>query len=136
MLTWQQWLNKSHASMTAAQNSLKAGDLVAAVSRAYFATFQAVTGVLIKRGDQPNSATGNWGHKGTQNQFLTLVRQVHSKRRRLRRTRGNFKNLYIARAHADYGEDSIFTMNTTQQLVREAGHVVFLMQKLIEDGDI
>ena len=136
MLTWQQWLNKSHASMIAAQNSLKARDLAAAVSRAYFAAFQAVTGVLIKRGDRPNSATGNWGHKGTHNQFPMLVRQIRSKRRRLRQARNNFRTLYIGRPRADYGDDSIFTIHTTQQLVREAGQVVALMQRLIEDGDI
>ena len=54
MLTWQQWLNKAQASITAGQNSLEAGDLATAVSRAYFAAFQAVTGALIKRGYQPN----------------------------------------------------------------------------------
>ncbi len=136
MLTWQQWLNKSHASVTAAQNSLKARDLAATVSRAYFAAFQAVTGVLIKRGDRPNSATGNWGHKGTQNQFPTLVRQVPSKQRRLQQARGNFTRLYFYRSRADYGDDSIFTTNSIQQLVREAGQVVSLMHKLIEDGDM
>jgi hypothetical protein len=35
MLSWQQWMNKSQASITAARNSLEAGDLAAAVSRAY-----------------------------------------------------------------------------------------------------
>ena len=54
MLTWQQWLNKAQASITAGQNSLEAGDLATAVSRAYFAAFQAITGALIKRGYQPN----------------------------------------------------------------------------------
>jgi uncharacterized protein (UPF0332 family) len=90
MLTWQQWMNKSQASMIAARNSLKAGDLPAAVSRAYFAAFQAVTGALIKRGYQPNLVTGNWGHLGTQNQFTALIRQVRSKQRRLRQARANF----------------------------------------------
>ena len=136
MLTWEQWINKSQASIIAARNSLKAGDFAAAVSRAYFAAFQAVTGALIKRGYQPNPTTGNWGHKGTQNQFLVLIRQVRSKQRRLRRARGDFKDLYIGRAHADYGDDSIFTRNTAQQFVRQAGQIVSLIQKLIEDGDI
>ncbi|HIE28794.1 TPA: HEPN domain-containing protein [Candidatus Poribacteria bacterium] len=136
MLTWQQWMNKSQASMTAARNSLMAEDLAAAVSRAYFAAFQAVTGILIKRGDKPNPATGNWGHTGTQNQFTVLIRQIRSKQRRLRQARQHFRNLYLARPYADYGDDSIFTTNTVEQLVRQAGQVVSLMQRLIEDGDI
>ncbi|MBM3240875.1 HEPN domain-containing protein [Candidatus Poribacteria bacterium] len=136
MLTWQQWINKSQASMIAARNSLKSGDLPAAVSRAYFAAFQAVTGALIKRGYQPNPMTGNWGHLGTQNQFTVLVRQVRSKQRRLRQARGNFEDLYFYRPRADYGDDSIFTTDMTQKLVRTPGQVVSLMQKLIEDGDI
>jgi uncharacterized protein (UPF0332 family) len=136
MLTWEEWLNKSQASIIAAQNSLTAGDLAAAVSRAYFAAFQAVTGALVKRGNQPNPATGNWGHKGTQNQFPVFIRQVRSKKRRLWQARENYRNLYLFRSRADYGNDSIFTMNLTQQLVREGGQVVSLMRKLIEDGDI
>ena len=100
MLTWEQWLNKSQASITAAQNSLRAGDLAAAVSRAYFAAFQAVTGALIRRRYQPNPKSGNWGHKGTQNQFLMLIQQIRSKRRRLRREREHFKDLYFYRAFA------------------------------------
>lgn len=136
ILGWQQWMNKSQASITAARNSLAVGDLAAAVSRAYFAAFQAVTGALMKRGDQPNPVTGNWGHTGTQNQFTVLIRQIRSKQRRLRQARQNFRNLYLARPYADYGDDSIFTTNTVEQLVLEAGQVVSLMQKLIEDGDI
>ena len=136
MLTWQQWLNKAQASITAGQNSLEAGDLAAAVSRAYFAAFQAVTGVLIKRGYQPNSETGNWGHKVTQNQFTVLIQQIRSKRRRLRREREHFKDLYFYRAFADYGDDSIITTQLTRQLIRESGQVVALMQRLIEEGDI
>jgi uncharacterized protein (UPF0332 family) len=136
MLTWEQWINKSQASIVAARNSLKAGDFAAAVSRAYFAAFQAVTGVLIKRGNQPNPATGNWGHSGTQKQFPVLIRQVRPKHRRLRQARHDFRDLYLGRSRADYGDDSIFTMNTTQQLVRKAGQIVSLTQKLIEEGDI
>ena len=136
ILTWQQWINKSQASMIAARNSLNAGDLPAAVSRAYFAAFQAVTGALIKQGHQPNLVTGNWGHFGTQNQFSVLIRQVRSKQRILRQARGNFKDFYFYRPRADYGDDSIFTTNMTKQLIREAGQVVSLMQKLIEEGDI
>ena len=136
MLTWQQWLNKAQDSMAAGQNSLETGNLASAVSRAYFAAFQAVTGALIKRGYQPNSETGNWGHKVTQNQFTVLIQQVRSKRRRLRREREHFKDLYFYRAFADYGNDSIITTKLARQLVREAGQVVTLVQRLIEEGDI
>ncbi len=136
MLTWEQWMHKSKASIVAARNSLRAGDFAAAVSRAYFAAFQAVTGALITRGYQPNPATGNWGHLGTQNQFMVLIRRVRSKQRRLRLAKENFKNLYLYRPRADYGDDSIFTPQKAQQLVRDAGQVVSLIQKLIEEGDI
>jgi len=136
MLSWQQWMNKSQASITAARNSLAAGDLAAAASRAYFAAFQAVSGALIKRGYQPNMATGNWGHLGTQNQFSVLIRQIRSKQRRLRQAREKFTNLYLTRPIADYGDDSKLTVNVVEQSVREAGQIVFLMQLLIEDGDI
>jgi uncharacterized protein (UPF0332 family) len=59
MLMWEQWRSKSEASMLAARNSLSADDLAAAVSRAYFASFQAVTCALVKSGYQPPVDTGN-----------------------------------------------------------------------------
>ena len=60
-----------------------------------------------------------------------LIPQVRSKQTRLRRARGNFRKLYIARSRADYGDDSIFIANLTQELVKEAGQIVSLIQKLI-----
>jgi hypothetical protein len=76
MLTWEQWRSKSEASPLAARNSLSAGDLPAAISRAYFASFQAVTCALVKASHQPPGATGNWGHWGTQTQYQNLIRRV------------------------------------------------------------
>ena len=72
----------------------------------------------------------------TQNQFTVLIQQIRSRRRRLRREREHFKDLYFYRAFADYGDDSIITTQLTRQLIRESGQVVALMQRLIEDGDI
>jgi len=136
MLSWQQWFDKSTASMSAARNSLAAGDVVAAVSRAYFAAFQAVTGALIKLGQQPNEVTGNWGHNSTQNLFPVLIRRGGRKRGRLTRARHSFGDLYRVRPIADYGDDSIITESMAEQLVREAGRIVNLMHRMIEDGDI
>jgi hypothetical protein len=80
--------------------------------------------------------TGNWGHIGTQNQFAVLIRQIRSKQRRLQYAREKFMNLYLARPIADYGDDSILTTNVVEQSVRAAGQIVYLVQILIEDGDI
>jgi len=136
MLTWQQWNAKSNASIIATRHSLVAGDLAAAVSRAYFAAFQAVTGALIKLGYQPNEETGNWGHQGTQKQFLLLIRRSRSKHGRLRRARQSFRRLYRARPIADYGDDSIITGGIANSLIREAGQIVSLIQRMIGEGDI
>lgn len=76
------------------------------------------------------------GHLGTQNQFSVLIRQIRSKQRRLRQAREKFTNLYLTRPIADYGDDSKLTVNVVEQSVREAGQIVFLMQLLIEYGDI
>jgi len=133
MLTWQQWNAKSVASTIAARHSLAAGDLAAAVSRAYFAAFQAITGTLIKLGYQPNEETGNWGHQGTQKQFLLLVRMSRSRRERLRRALQSFRRLYRARPIADYGDDSIITVDIAKSLIREAGQIVSLIQRMMEE---
>lgn len=93
-------------------------------------------GALIKLGYQPNENTGNWGHQGTQKQFLLLIRMSRSKHERLRRARQSFRRLYRARTIADYGDDSVIAGDIANSLIGEAGQIVLLIQRMIEEGDI
>ena len=43
---------------------------------------------------------------------------------------------YRGRPIADYGDDSVITEGIANSLIREAGQIVSLIQRMIEEGDI
>jgi uncharacterized protein (UPF0332 family) len=134
-MTWDKWLKKSEESMMTARENLANSRIAPAISRAYFAAFQAVTGALIKAGYQPQKGRGNWGHRGTQGQLLNLISRVVSKQHLFAAYRA-FKPLYRARGIADYGDDAALTASDSQKAVREAGQIVVIVRRLIERGEI
>lgn len=65
MLTFEQWQEKSESSLEAAQILIDHDKPVEAVSRAYYAAYQMVTGVLVKLKLNPRTELGNWAHQET-----------------------------------------------------------------------
>ncbi len=136
MLPWEQWRGKSAASLSAALNSLNSGDVAAAVSRAYYASFQMVTCVLHKLHATP-PARGHWGHEGSQIQFYyAICRRRTSKRMQLLGMRIAFSRLRVWRVIADYGDDSKLTLEIAENLFTKAKSIVGLLNDLIERGEI
>ncbi len=88
-------------ALSAAGKCLKDGRFRSAVSRAYYAMFSAVTGALIRVGQEPRQPEGTWAHQKLPN----LVRDVLAKRL----GRGSMKDVrrrlgaaYKMRILADY----------------------------------
>jgi len=136
MLTWEQWRAKSMASLTATHNSLNSQDAAAAVSRAYYASFQMVTCVLHKLHATP-PARGHWGHEGSQAQFYySICRRRTSKRMRLLGMRIAFAQLRAWRVIADYGDDSGLSLDIAANLYTKAKSIVGLLNELIEGNEI
>ncbi|MGH7452070.1 MAG: HEPN domain-containing protein [bacterium] len=65
MLKAEQWQEKSESSLEASRILLENNKPVEAVSRAYYAAYQMVTGVLIKLNLSPRTELGNWSHQET-----------------------------------------------------------------------
>jgi uncharacterized protein (UPF0332 family) len=59
----EQWLEKSESLLEASRILLENNKPVEAVSRAYYAAYQMVTGVRIKRNLSLRDEFGNWSHE-------------------------------------------------------------------------
>jgi uncharacterized protein (UPF0332 family) len=75
VLTWEQWQEKSRSSLEASRILLQNNKSVEAASRAYYAAYQMVTGVLIKLKLTPRGEYGNWAHQETQEMYRTHICQ-------------------------------------------------------------
>ena len=60
MLTWEQWQEKSNSSLEASRILLENQKPVESASRAYYAAYQMVTGVLIRMKLSPRDEFGNY----------------------------------------------------------------------------
>jgi uncharacterized protein (UPF0332 family) len=111
---------------------------IEAASRAYYAAYQMVTGVLVKLKLSPRSEFGNWSHQETQTMYHTLICKKASlgakERVALTKLRLGFRNLFITRHKADYGIDVDVNMLLAQALWREANQLIKLLEKLAERG--
>jgi len=138
MLTWEQWQEKSKSSLEAARILLENGKPVEAASRAYYAAYQMVTGVLIKLKLSPRIEYGNWSHEETQNMFRIHICQKvdlrHKEKNALLELRNDFWLLLTKRRHADYGIDRGIDLLLAWTLWRDSNRFVALLQNLIERG--
>ncbi|MGH7451327.1 MAG: HEPN domain-containing protein, partial [bacterium] len=107
MLTWEQWQEKSKSSLAASRILLENDKSVEAASRAYYAAFQMVTGVLIKLKISPREEYGNWSHHDTLEMYRTHICQKadlgHKEQSALTMLRSSYSTLLINRYTADYG---------------------------------
>lgn len=138
MLTWGEWQEKAESSLEAARILLDNGKPVEAVNRAYYGAYQMVTGVLIKSGQPPRARFGNWSHQETQDLFGTRIchhwRLSRKDRWVLAKQRLTFRSLLLRRYQVDYGHASMIDTAMATQLVRDAGHLVSLLERLIRRG--
>jgi uncharacterized protein (UPF0332 family) len=138
VLTWEQWQEKSKSSLEASRVLLENSKPVEAASRAYYAAYQMVTGVLIKLKLGPRSEYGNWAHQETQEMYRTHVCQKadlgYKEKNALSKLRNGFWALLISRRNADYGIDRNIDIILAQTLWRDSNRLIALLQNLIERG--
>jgi uncharacterized protein (UPF0332 family) len=138
MLSWDEWQEKAESSLEAGRILLENGKPVEAVNRAYYAAYQMVTGVLIKIGQTPRPDYGNWSHEETQILFATQIcrrrRLSHKDQVRLKGQKQAFRDLLQRRYQADYGRTDMIDTDVATQLVRDAGHLLNLIKRLIRRG--
>ena len=138
MLTWEQWREKSNSSLEAARILLESNKPVEAASRAYYAAYQMVTGVLIRLQLNPRGEYGNWSHVETVNMYHThICRKADlgfKEKRALKNLVHSFRTLLEMRYRADYGATSIIDLPLVSSLWRDASRLVNLLNSLIARG--
>lgn len=138
MLTWKQWQEKSNRSLEASRILLENNKPVDAASRAYYAAYQMITGVLIKLKLNPRGEYGNWSHLDTQEMYRIHICQKadlgYKEMGALSNLRLNFRTLFVNRSQADYGFDKDITMALSKELWREASRLIRLLENLLKRG--
>jgi uncharacterized protein (UPF0332 family) len=138
VLSFEQWKSKSKSSLGAARVLLEHDQPVEAASRAYYAAYQMVTGVLLRLKLSPRSAYGNWAHLETQDMYRIHICQKadlgYKEKAALTRLRSNFWKLLLTRYKADYGPDNSIDMLLSQALWRDANKLARLLENLIKRG--
>ena len=115
-------LEKAHRTIEAALRDVEAGDGDNAISRAYYAAFQAATAALNEAGYWAKS------HPGTQHLFFQHWVQTG----RLDRSySGIFAALYQMRQEADYAFGDVFTAERARQAVEDAQDFVAAVEGLL-----
>lgn len=138
MLIWEQWQEKSTSSLEASRILLENRKPIEAASRAYYAVYQMVTGVLIKLKLDPRSEFGNWSHHETVEMYRTHISQKadlgYKERTALIKLLPSFRYLLRTRYKADYGLDNDIDMPVSQALLRDANRIIKLLENLIKRG--
>jgi uncharacterized protein (UPF0332 family) len=109
-----------------------------AASRAYYAAYQMVTGVLIELKLDPRSEFGNWAHYETQEMYRTHICQKadleYKEKRALKSLVLEFRHLLETRYLADYGETTKIDLLLAKSHWRDANRLVNLLHRLIRRG--
>jgi uncharacterized protein (UPF0332 family) len=138
VLTWEQWQEKSKSSLAASRILLENNKPVEAASRAYYAAYQMVTGVLIKCRLSPRGEFGNWSHDDTFEMYRTHICQKadlqYKEKVALTKLRLSYRTLLATRYKADYGLDKDVDAPSAQTLWRYANQFVKLLENLADRG--
>jgi uncharacterized protein (UPF0332 family) len=138
VLSFEQWKSKSKSSLAAARILLEHDQPVEAASRAYYAAYQMVTGVLFRLKLSPRSDLGNWAHRDTVEMYRTHICQKadlqYKEKWVLKSLLSKFRHLLETRYLADYGETTTLDLPLAQSLWRDANQLVKLLEQLIKRG--
>jgi uncharacterized protein (UPF0332 family) len=138
VLSFEQWHEKSESSLEAAKILVEHDKPVEALSRAYYAVYQMVTGMLIKLNLNPRSEQGNWAHFDTLEMYrIHICRKTnlgHKEKNALRNLLPKFRLLLQIRARADYGVPQPTDLSRVKSHWRDANRQVSLLKSLIKRG--
>jgi uncharacterized protein (UPF0332 family) len=138
VLKSEQWQEKSESSLEASRILLENNKPVEAVSRASYAAYQMVTGVLIKLNLDPRTAYGNWSHHETIKMYRAHICQRAGlgpkEKNALRNLLPKLRHLPERRAEADYSVLSITDLSLVKSHWRDAKRLVCPLKSLLMRG--
>jgi uncharacterized protein (UPF0332 family) len=138
VLAFEQWQEKSESSLEASQILIDHDKPVEAVSRAYYAVYQMVTGVLVKLKLNPRQEFGNWSHYDTLEMYRIHICHKANLGPKEKKALGDllpkFRLLLQMRARADYGVSLKTDLSLVSSHWRNANRHVSLLKSLIKRG--
>lgn len=132
MPTSQEWWAKSTLSLAAAQTCLRTGNLPAVANRLWYAIYQGVHAVLIRRGYTPSQMTGNWHHSEIPGFYITVI--CRQARRRpaiaaLNKARVLIPTCWVWRNHADYDRHEQLVESELQRATAQVRRMLQYIQE-------
>lgn len=123
MPDWKHWRTMANDTLQAAE-LLQPGNIRSAVSRYYYAPYQAGTAYLLYRGQQPPLEREAWSHAETPDLLIetlgAAIRSEDTKRDIARKLRA----LYKKRLDADYVSAVSFSQQDLIVVRRDARYIV------------
>lgn len=131
------WFAMASESYAGAVRLEKEGYIRSALSRYYYAGYQAVTAALLYRGVTPPTVGGTareaWSHEDTPDVFLKQIEAIDTNRDRRRIIAQRLRELYQRRITADYISQSELTQNEADGSRRSAGFIVKYVAGLLPE---
>jgi uncharacterized protein (UPF0332 family) len=131
MEPWKLWLEMALESEAAARACDEAGHLRPAISRYYYAAYQAVTAVLRYRKQIPPPKREAWSHEETPQMLREHLKPVVPSRDTRNDLAHRLAMLYKARVTADYVSQEPMTTLALNEARRDAGHIIKSMRYII-----
>ena len=136
MDAWKLWLAMAREASETAQMAEAAGHLRSAASRYYYATYQAVTALLLYQGLIPPSGVEAWSH------FITPT-LLNEETQSLIRPRGKrvdlatrLRELYKLRIIADYTASDRIGTNQIATARRDSGYILSVVNDILPEKSL
>lgn len=123
---WEAWLEMAKESQQAALG-VESISKRSALSRHYYASYQAVTALLHYLGQIPPIDRDGWNHQDTPAMILDHLRDNNTRRN----VSGFLRKLYRYRIFADYTPNQEFTDTNLSEARKMSGYIVKVAQEMI-----
>ena len=127
MPDWKLWREMSRGSMRSAEMIARSTEekfIRSAISRYYYASYQAVTAMLLQSGTNTTpEGREAWSHKETPKLVRKYLRTLIGNRRNLNTVVSNLSYLYKQRIFADYDGRSL-SVETLVEVAKEAAFII------------
>lgn len=134
MELWQQWWILAQESQQGAKAAEEKACLRSAVSRYYYAAFQAATAVLHYVKLTPPEGEQGWSHQSTPDMLEEHLRPYIPSRATRHRLRQQLRDLYKYRISADYKGNEQVDASDVQSAKRIVGFITSQIESVLPGG--
>lgn len=130
MDAWERWWNMAQGSLAAAQLLATQGEVRSSASRADYASYQAVTALLLYHGMTPPNDREAWSHEATPDLFRQLSGTIVSENAR-KGIKQRLEACYELRVDADYISQAHVNEAKLKLSLKDAAFVINLANDVL-----